>query len=282
MVERTLPLPNSISESVLHGETRRSGARRTSRRRRRPKRKGTRRSWFAFSASWSVSASSSSPPGRCSGASIAYVERAAERDRRASLPPASRATSPYSFDGPFGRYDRQQLQRGFQVYQGGLRRLPRPATSSRSATSTISAIARPRCARSPTSGRSRCPSVDPETGEARDPQGAAGRPLPEPLCQRGRRARRQQQCAAARSVADRQGARGRPGLCRLAADRLPATRRPTCRAENRPGTGLHYNPYFANLNIAMPPPLTADGQVTYADGTAGDPRADGARTSPPS
>ena len=30
---------------------------------------------------------------------------------------------------------------------------------------------------------------------------------------------------------------------------------------------LHYNPYFANLNIAMPPPLTANGQVTYADGT---------------
>jgi ubiquinol-cytochrome c reductase cytochrome c1 subunit len=38
-------------------------------------------------------------------------------------------------------------------------------------------------------------------------------------------------------------------------------------AENRPGTGLHYNPYFANLNIAMPPPLTAN-QVTYADGTS--------------
>jgi ubiquinol-cytochrome c reductase cytochrome c1 subunit len=31
--------------------------------------------------------------------------------------------------------------------------------------------------------------------------------------------------------------------------------------------GLHYNPYFANLNIAMPPPLTSDGQVSYADGT---------------
>src|SRR3546814_19229746 len=38
-------------------------------------------------------------------------------------------------------------------------------------------------------------------------------------------------------------------------------------AENRPGQGLHYNPYFANLNIAMPPPLVADGQVAYADGT---------------
>jgi ubiquinol-cytochrome c reductase cytochrome c1 subunit len=31
--------------------------------------------------------------------------------------------------------------------------------------------------------------------------------------------------------------------------------------------GLHFNPYFANLNIAMPPPLTSDGQVTYVDGT---------------
>ncbi len=31
--------------------------------------------------------------------------------------------------------------------------------------------------------------------------------------------------------------------------------------------GMYYNPYFANLNIAMPPPLTTDGQVAYADGT---------------
>lgn len=31
--------------------------------------------------------------------------------------------------------------------------------------------------------------------------------------------------------------------------------------------GLHYNPYFANLNMAMPPPLTSEGQVTYGDGT---------------
>src|SRR3546814_11939691 len=31
--------------------------------------------------------------------------------------------------------------------------------------------------------------------------------------------------------------------------------------------GLHYNPYFPNLNLAMAPPLTSDGQVTSADGT---------------
>jgi len=30
--------------------------------------------------------------------------------------------------------------------------------------------------------------------------------------------------------------------------------------------GLHYNQYFPNLNIAMAPPLAADGQVTYAPG----------------
>lgn len=34
-----------------------------------------------------------------------------------------------------------------------------------------------------------------------------------------------------------------------------------------PGTGLHHNPYFANLNLAMAPPLTSTGQVTFADGT---------------
>ena len=37
-------------------------------------------------------------------------------------------------------------------------------------------------------------------------------------------------------------------------------------AEARPGPGLHFNPYFPNLNLAMAPPLT-DNQVTYADGT---------------
>jgi ubiquinol-cytochrome c reductase cytochrome c1 subunit len=37
-------------------------------------------------------------------------------------------------------------------------------------------------------------------------------------------------------------------------------------AEVQPGQGLYFNPYFPNLNIAMPPPLR-DGQVSYADGT---------------
>lgn len=35
----------------------------------------------------------------------------------------------------------------------------------------------------------------------------------------------------------------------------------------RPGQGLHYNPYFHSLNIAMARPLSSDGQVSYSDGT---------------
>jgi len=31
--------------------------------------------------------------------------------------------------------------------------------------------------------------------------------------------------------------------------------------------GLYYNPYFPNLNLSMAPPLTGEGQVTYSDGT---------------
>jgi len=31
--------------------------------------------------------------------------------------------------------------------------------------------------------------------------------------------------------------------------------------------GMNYNKYFAGHQIAMPPPLTGEGQVTYADGT---------------
>ncbi len=30
-----------------------------------------------------------------------------------------------------------------------------------------------------------------------------------------------------------------------------------------PGPGLHYNPYFHSLNIAMPQPIMSDGQVSY-------------------
>ena len=45
-----------------------------------------------------------------------------------------------------------------------------------------------------------------------------------------------------------------------------ATRRGSQFPDAKPPENLHFNPYFANLNIAMPPPLTSEGQVTYAPG----------------
>lgn len=37
--------------------------------------------------------------------------------------------------------------------------------------------------------------------------------------------------------------------------------------DSKTGANMHFNPYFANLNIAMPPPLVSDDLVTYSDGT---------------
>jgi ubiquinol-cytochrome c reductase cytochrome c1 subunit len=36
--------------------------------------------------------------------------------------------------------------------------------------------------------------------------------------------------------------------------------------EAKTGEGLYFNPYFPNLNLSMAPPLTGDGQVTYGPG----------------
>ena len=44
-------------------------------------------------------------------------------------------------------------------------------------------------------------------------------------------------------------------------DEVPSTLKQT--------DGLYYNPWFATAFIAMPSPLAADDQVTYADGTKG-------------
>ena len=47
--------------------------------------------------------------------------------------------------------------------------------------------------------------------------------------------------------------------------------------DSKTPSGLYYNPYFANLNIAMPPPLVSDGQVSYKGRDQADDRPDGHR-----
>ena len=167
-------------------------------------------------------------------------------------------------DGPFGKYNRQQLQRGFQVYKEvcsachslryvAFRNLEEIGYSE----PEVKAIAN--------QWRVEVPDIDPKTG---DPKGRKAIPadhFPSPF----------QNETAARAANNNALppdlsliTKAREGGAAYVYSLITGYRNPPASlpVENRPGPNLHYNPYFANLNIAMPPPLTSDGQVTYAPG----------------
>jgi ubiquinol-cytochrome c reductase cytochrome c1 subunit len=168
-------------------------------------------------------------------------------------------------DGPFGHYDDRQLQRGFQVYKEvcaschGLSFVAfRNLEDLGYEEPEIKAIADQWAAQVPT--------VDPKTGEATTRKALPADKFPSPY---------------PNEVAARAGnnnalppdlsliTKAREGGAAYIYSLLTGYQNPPANLpqEARPGKGLHFNPYFANLNIAMPPPLTSDGQVTYADGT---------------
>jgi ubiquinol-cytochrome c reductase cytochrome c1 subunit len=171
----------------------------------------------------------------------------------------------FASDGPFGQFDRQQLQRGFQVYKEvcaachslryvAFRNLHEIGFNE----AEVDAIA--------TQWQIQVPSVNPETGEAttREAEPADHFPL---VYANETAARAANNNALPPDLSLITKAReGGPAYVYslLTGYQDPPAELPE---ENRPGIGLHYNPYFANLNLAMPPPLTADGQVTYSDGT---------------
>ena len=178
----------------------------------------------------------------------------------------------FSFDGPFGHYDRQQLQRGFQVYKEvcaachGLNQVSfRNLEDLGYSEAEVRAIA--------DQWQIQVPSINPETGEpaARNATPADRFPDPYPN-ETAARAANNNALPPDLSLITKARHGGAPYVQSLLTGYADAA---TYRnehgealpADNRPGQGLYFNPYFANLNIAMPPPLTADGQVTYADGT---------------
>jgi ubiquinol-cytochrome c reductase cytochrome c1 subunit len=171
----------------------------------------------------------------------------------------------FSFEGPFGKYDRQQLQRGFQVYKEvcaachgltyvAFRNLGELGYSE----AEVKAIA--------DQWQIEVPSINEETGEAATRKAIPADRFPNPYANE----------VAARAANNNAMP---PDLSLIAKARhdgpayvyslLTGYRNPPANlpADARPGPGLYYNPYFPNLNLAMPPPITADGQVTYADGT---------------
>ena len=175
-------------------------------------------------------------------------------------------------DGPFGHYDDQQLQRGFQVYKEvcaschGLSFVAfRNLEELGYGEEEVKAIADQWSAQVPT--------VDPKTGEATTrkalPADKFPNPYPNEVAARAGNNNALPPDLSLITKAREGGAAYVYSLLTGYAD--AATYRnekgEPLPADVRPGKGLHFNPYFANLNIAMPPPITADGQVSYADGT---------------
>jgi ubiquinol-cytochrome c reductase cytochrome c1 subunit len=170
----------------------------------------------------------------------------------------------YSFDGPLGKYDQVQLQRGFQVYKEvcsachGLSYVSfRNLADLGYHEEEIKAVA--------DKWQIPVPSIDPKTGEASTRKAVPADAFPSPYPNEiAARAANNNALPPDLSLITK----ARHGGPAYVASLLTGYRNPPANlpADSRPGPNLHYNPWFANLNIAMPPPLR-DGQVTYADGT---------------
>src|SRR6187401_2424819 len=174
----------------------------------------------------------------------------------------------FASDGPFGKFDKQQVQRGFQVYKevcSGCHSLTRVSFRDLHQLgyeeAEVKAIAN--------QWQTEVPSVNPETGEPATRKALPADRFPSPYANEiAARAANNNALPPDLSLMAKArhdgpayiyslltGYQAQPA--KLLAE-FPAVKTPQ---------GLHYNPYFANLNIAMPPPITADGQVTYADQT---------------
>jgi ubiquinol-cytochrome c reductase cytochrome c1 subunit len=174
-------------------------------------------------------------------------------------------------DGPFGTWDLAQLQRGFQVYKevcSGCHGLKYVAFRDLSALGYTEAEVKAIAA------GFQVPGIDANTGEANTPPGQPTEYCPSPYPN-----------AVAARAANNNAVPPDLSLMTKARHDGPAYVHSLLTGYRNLDTfsvegkhvkdkfpdfatppGGHFNPYFANLNIAMPPPLTATGQVTYAEG----------------
>ena len=202
---------------------------------------------------------------------IAYVTTPAEENVAETFHLHPR-TFDVSSNGPFGTFDRRQLQRGFQVYKevcAGCHSLNYVAFRDLAALgydeAEVKAIA--------SQWQIEAPDINPDTGEpsTRKPTPADRFPSPYANEVAARSANNNALPPDLSLIVEAREDGSDYIYSLLTGYRNPATFRnekgQTLPADLRPGNGLHFNPYFHNLNIAMPPPITADGQVTYADGT---------------
>jgi Cytochrome c1 len=172
----------------------------------------------------------------------------------------------FASDGAFGKFDRQQLQRGFQVYKEvcsachslthvAFRDLEQLGYSE----PEVKAIA----------AGFQVPGTDPNTGEANTRPGMPTDYFPKPFANDiAARAANNNAIPPDLSLMTKARHDGAAYVYSLLTgySNQPAELLKEFPEAKTPA-GLHYNPYFANLNLAMAPPLSGEGQVSYGDGT---------------
>jgi ubiquinol-cytochrome c reductase cytochrome c1 subunit len=169
-------------------------------------------------------------------------------------------------DGPLGRFDRQQLQRGFQVYKEvcaachSLRHVAfRDLRALGYSEDEVKAIA----------AGFTVPGIDQATGEVNTRPGLPTdffpKPFPNDIAARAANNNAVPPDLSLMTKARHEGPAYVYSLLTGYQDQPASLLKqfPDAKTPN----GLHYNPYFPNLNLAMPPPLTSEGQVSYGDGT---------------
>lgn len=175
----------------------------------------------------------------------------------------------FSTDGPFGHFDQQQLQRGFQVYRevcAGCHGINYVAFRNLDELGYNEAEIRK------VASEFQVPDLNPDTGEPAARPGLPADRFPAAYPNEiAARAANNNAVPPDLSLIVKARHGGDDYIASLLTGyRNPETYRnhdgEALPAENRPGQGLYFNPYFPNLNLAMPPPLRPN-QVQYADGT---------------
>ncbi len=171
----------------------------------------------------------------------------------------------FASDGALGRYDKQQLQRGFQVYKevcSACHSLRLVAFRDMKALGynedEVKAIA----------AGFQVPGIDPNTGEANLRPGLSTDYFPKPYANDiAARAANNNAIPPDLSLMTKARHDGAAYVYSLLTgyQAQPAKLLKEF-PDSKTGPGLYYNPYFPNLNLAMAPPLTAEGQVTYGPG----------------
>ncbi len=173
-------------------------------------------------------------------------------------------------DGPFGsfKHNQAQLQRGFQVYSEvcsachSLKLVSfRDLKGIGYNDAEIKKIA--------SDWKTQVPSINPDTGEASTRKALPSDNFPSPFANEvAARAANNNALPPDLSLITKSREGGAAYVYSLLTGFQPQPAELLKKfPEAKTPPNLHYNPYFANLNIAMPPPLTTEGQVTYADGT---------------